>query len=1305
MRRSVGLLCSYLFQQITMRLHRRRLTIVGLCGLMYLFPAFAQGQEVDPLTGRLIVDIPLGQFSVQDLSVSVGLTHNGGGLRVAEGSGNAGMSWNVQGPFGQIFREVKGLPDELNSGGQVGWLSSGTAQTIQNFSPVADDNVGVCTDEFADWNFINSLGYIVDTEPDIFYAVAPGGVSCKFVFGADGTVKLTPFQDLQITYSGGVFTIKTNTGTVYTFSNTESVERQAIQYKPSVPVSFFKSEYNYYTQPLTFIYAWHLTSIQSGASGATINYTYQDGIVDYSSRHFTLVQPADSTKADTLFYYKEKISPKELTQVTLQNYSMTFSWMNSLIQNVTISESESGESKQFELRYHAINSSLDPDFVQRMASVFAHRYFLTEVKQINNCNPYPAYKFSYELVDTLTNKAPIPWHTGWGQDFFGYFNGQASNKNIPRIYFYAAETGARRYRVTPLPGVVPTQVYRGIGYGCRNVNSLYTGIGAIRTLEYPTGAITSVTYEANKYLDTSTGEELLGPGIRVKSITTSGGEIPFGRTALHTNAFHSLSKSYEYTASGSATTSGKITYPPAFTFTDGVTVYRSLSDIGPGTEVLYGRVKENIPGQGYRVYLFDLPNMFADATPAATPSKVARPTDATCSAGILRNGPYTFPFAPLTDLDFKRGLLTRMSEFSETGALTQDRRLTYTTPQAGSTIKGLRFEATTNAEGKTIFHYSVYQIPVNQSKVVSQEFVKVIGDESQADSTKTITTYVYNTKNRIIQATQANDDNSAVNQYFKYADDYVITTPTPGDLQANAIYKLNTAGRTGEVIETYQTFTPVGGTAKITGGTLNLFKDYGTYVWPYQGKHFPQGPSYTVSSATTGTTQSFDYDSDYILDGTSDYVNALPVNFTGTSLMTTATHYATGAGLPLATFINCKAEHAVYDGFEFFNSRGLATSTTSTTARTGKKSAVISNIEALASATSTTRNGTSYRVGMWVYSTASNVNIVVSAKNGSTVQGSLTLNYPAAGVWTYLEGFMDMTSVSASFTWAVTTTSPTQILVDDFVALPRQARVSYKTWLPLTGVTSESDDRGNSVVTQYDAMGRKVNTLDRKRNLVSLTEYGLQKQNKLTLKAAFTASATAYVKGNAVTLTAAPTCIPQVAYNWTFTDAQGNQTTATGSPLTKTFSTIGAHSVKLTVSSPNYGSATFTDEACVTLPMLNGTMTVSPSNVYHQCSVNESEKTFNASLNGYPISGLTVSYVWSITDANGNYTGNLPAGAEILNNGATLHLLYSPLYTYTVKCDIKLAGSAGNGDFNCKIQQVVSSPTATVTFYPESQCQ
>lgn len=192
--------------------------------------AQSQNVNVDPLTGRAQVSLPLFTVKSGDLNASVSLSYFGGsGIRVNEGEGTAGMGWNVA-AGGSISREVRGLPDDLvgalsgNTGdNRNGWLHQNICRQPGNFVPVADQNLSVCTDELADWNALTNLVSYSDTEPDIFNFNAPG-LSGQFVFDNNKIIRTIPYQDLKIVASRqgtdsliNQIEITTNQGVKYTF--------------------------------------------------------------------------------------------------------------------------------------------------------------------------------------------------------------------------------------------------------------------------------------------------------------------------------------------------------------------------------------------------------------------------------------------------------------------------------------------------------------------------------------------------------------------------------------------------------------------------------------------------------------------------------------------------------------------------------------------------------------------------------------------------------------------------------------------------------------------------------------------------------------------------------------------------------------------------------------------------------------------------------------------------------------------------------------------------------------------------------
>jgi len=1252
----------------------RFLVVLGLVSV-YFSSNGQSNVSVDPLTGRPRISIPLGQIGVNDVQVPVSIWHHGNSLRVAESEGSCGMGWEIS-VGGSVSRQVRGLPDDYNVTGDTrkGWLFNSNAQAIQNFTPTADDNLAVCTDETTDYTFMNGLAYLKDPEPDVFYFNAPG-LSGKFVLGTDGTAKLIPYQDISITINkdtNGIitgFVITNATGMTYTFGGGTTVKRTASKLHPlGATPDQFVTDYNLYSTEVAFQSEWNLSTLYSTATSNTASFSYQNTTTSYSPDFRTRISSAQPAVTDTLYMLTDVVSGMHLTGVSIGNYSISLQWNDRLVNSITISESATNSSKEFDFLYKTLASDA---MTFSLASKIVYRSFLSDIRQQNSCISAPSYQFSYSGVDLINaNTLFQPWRTQQQQDYFGFYNAQGGNTgNVPTVYFYQNESDGRRFRIHPIPGVTPTQVLNGDD---RSVNTTWNSFGALTRIDYPTGGSTLITYESNTYFDSSTGEEFQAGGVRVKKIMTHAGEAAYGRNVIvpstgridHTafNSFHLLTTSYQY-VQVDGTSSGRMLYPPSFAWATGTDILRSQNNLAGDDQTLYTRVIETRDGQGSRVYEYSIPGTYPslmDNDWIATKSKTARNS---CSGTPnFKNGAYTFPFPPVTDYSFAQGLLKRVREYSGANVLVSEKRYTYTrSPLTPVILKGLRYELVNGA-----FQYGSYQMLTGTTNVVTSEIEVMTGDENASDSLKVTTAYQYNSHNMPTLVTRTGSDGSISKTQTQYALSFTIATPSATDVQAVAINALNNSMRYGEVIEQIQKTTPAGGTETVSGAQLVVFKNFGNgQVLPYQVKQFPGG-SFTVST-TDGTT--FTSDAGYRLKTTNELYDSkgFLLDQIDYQKNRSSTHYIMDQSLPVAAIANARASEVVYESFEGFTNHGLALSAASVTPSlswTGNRSAQLTSSGSLPSITLVDKGSNTYRVSCWV-NAAQNSTVYFKAKNGATVISSVTLSYapPSLSTWTYLEGTLDATNVASPFTLEITSNASIQI--DDIIALPQAAALQTQTHQPLTGVTSQTDNRGNSVVYTYDDLGRKVNTLDRKRNLVEVKEYLLQVQGNQSVQAGFTSSSAVYTEGVPVTFTALPNC-GSVTYEW---KVDGVTHSSTSSTAVITFSSMGAHNVTLTVTSASFGSATYSETVCVQMGTPTFKTTISPSAVFHKCSVTgEGVKTFGFTpLTGCPISA---NFNWEYTDASGSNW--LPASTWGTASGNQLIGFTSPQYSYTMRVVLTL---------------------------------
>ncbi len=1234
----------------------------------------------------------MGGISESDISIPVTLWHHGNSLRVAEGPGNAGMGFNVS-IGGAVSRVVRGYPDDYNvaNDNRKGWLYNGNGQNIQTFTSTSDDNLSICTDEATDRAFLQTLLYDKDTEPDVFYISAPG-LSGQFVLGPDGTPRLVGQQDLAISYtsdSGGIlsFTIKTNRGIIYTFTLASVATRKAEKYKSWIEPNYFMREYYSYSKELTYRPSWLLSQIESGTTGVKATFFYQMSDETISVDYRTRILSNSTTQADSLYYISDRRQDSNLTSVKLMTATnvstkqIDITWSDDLISKIVTSETVSGSKQEFALEYFTAESALDYTFPK------LERPFLSEIKQINSCVPIPSFTFSYYFV--LSGSNQVPGKTNYMQDHFGFFNGVSANKNIPKIYYYQNETGARRFRVTPIPGMAATQILDGSN---RNVDVNNVLFGAVESINYPTGGKTYYTYEANRYFDSSTNEELLGPGVRVKTIVSSGGEVLYAKgSAPITVGKQIYSRSYDYLQSGSSITSGKLLYTPVFSFATGSQLFgyeiiRTINTLAEEDGMMYSRVQEKIEGRGSNVYEFAVPGTYPQTTDGswtATKNKIARNT---CSASNYNNGYYTFPYAPNTEFSFARGFLSKQSVYSETGGtLVSETVYTYSPQGTATTIKGLRYEPL----GDDIA-FGNYSIITGQAYLLTSEVTKQYSEETPAEFSQTTTAYQYNSKNMTTLITKTNDDNSVVKQKVKYAYDYSITNPASSDLSADAIKKLNAQNRHGEVIETIGSYTPIAGTETVISADLLLFKDLNGKVLPYQTKKFPQGATFTESVVSAGTPQTFDYDQDYLTGATfeeyDDYGRL--VNQIDNNKNRTSTHYAFNQGISVATFFNAKAQESIFEDFEFTTGRGMTTTGGSlVTGWTGERAFQLPSSGKITSYAANV-SGTSYRVSCWTKASQA-TNLIFTAKNGATTLGTLTLYYTAGYVnnWNQLEGILTLSSQPSTFT--VEVTSNNTITIDEIVVVNKNASVSSQTVKPLIGTTSQTDDRGRSVKFSYDPYGRKQYTWDAKRNLVGVNEYLTQKQPFPVINTGFTYSTSVIKSGQSITFGANAICVP-VTYQW---KVDGILQASTSSTLVKSF-IYGLHNIEMVTTHPTYGSKSFVTSVCVDVPDAAFNVSVSPTNTVHYCSVNgDRVKVFTMNQTAGCAASQT-AYSWYVTDINGYWV--------YLANTASI-TYDSPSYSYSMRCDVIV--QCGLVDKTCGyVPSVTGSSYTNITFINNQPC-
>ena len=241
--------------------------------------------DVDHFSGSANVSVPLYNVSYGKIPIPIMLTYNGGGIKVKQVEGNAGLGWNVF-VGGEITRQVRGLPDDIQydlSGTTfLGWLYSGVGANVSSFNFLNDNNQATTGDEDSDiYPLTYSFPINLDTEPDIFYVYAPG-LNCKLIFDGNGVVRTIPYMDFKVSYQTfntyGVgqikgFQITNSQGITYHFDTQERITKSAGNYGPATNIKFFKKEYDRYKNGINYTGSWKLSKV-SDPGGYYIQLAY-----------------------------------------------------------------------------------------------------------------------------------------------------------------------------------------------------------------------------------------------------------------------------------------------------------------------------------------------------------------------------------------------------------------------------------------------------------------------------------------------------------------------------------------------------------------------------------------------------------------------------------------------------------------------------------------------------------------------------------------------------------------------------------------------------------------------------------------------------------------------------------------------------------------------------------------------------------------------------------------------------------------------------------------------------------------------
>jgi YD repeat-containing protein len=1166
---------------------------------------------VDPLTGKAQVIIPITSISSGSLSASVSLAYNGGGIKVGETEGEAGMGWNLIGG-GAITRELRGLPDDYGISGdtRTGWLWSPNSGLLVSFSPSTDNGCG-------DWSGFSNLNNGTDTEPDIFHIGAPG-LSAKFVFDHDGIPRFMPWQDLKITRTSdgnlqiSSFEVTTNLGVKYQFSAGSNTKRDAWTSSGSPPDKF-RRDYDLAVKLQSYNTTWNLTAI-IGPYGETITFGYDDVESFGRSRR----RYYNGTAADTLFTIDEEGRHTRLVSINSPGAVITLDWNadNTVLSRILVESHSSTRTRVFNLVYNTVNNANEATLISPIRRDFRN-YLVKVVEETENCEAFPAFEFEYY------NPGGLPYKRDWNSDLFGYYNGgvsadyhEASKLNI---YENVAASNGERFRVYPAAGY--TQVFFN---GQRTVNPATIYYGSLKKIQYPSGGNAQIAWEPNTYWDETAGANQYGAGVRVSQIKLTDGDADTGNDII---------RNYTYTLSNGTSSSGRWMYPPIFGFNAGAANVYSPDNLSPDESILYQRTTVALPSSGKTVYEYLLPGRYIPGTFSsgdwlATKTRIASSPTPSCPTSTMNYGYYTYPFPVVMDYSFEQGLISTVQTYNQAGVLRREQLYSYQRINNSNpvSIKGMKFEPG-NVAGTYV--HGVYDLKANINKAIQTETTYMY-DESEP--TRKLVSSVGSTfsssTNLLTAQSVTNSDGKAAATKYKYAADYTTTNPVAAS-NAAMIKKLKDLNMHATVVEKT---TEIDATVK--AAELTLYHDFGgAKVYPMQ-KLIWAGTSPFTASSVTGNPQQFNYDAGYYVAQTIEGFNTIgmPLHISSSNRNVSSLIYGFDKSTPVASISNARSTEVAFSDFENTEAYQIAASN-SATSWTGIGSYQLSNGVHVTKTNIVKTGAAKYRFRCRAMSsTGPNVTLTVRLSTGASTWIDLSLTYPSSqnGKWVLLEGVISMSTVQPTFSMRLV--SNATLLIDDVALYPDNSVLLSSTIATLVGKTSETDNRGVTAFYEYDNLGRPTYTRDTDRNIRQLHEYRYQSLPLPVPRSSFTCSGCNYLLvGQSITLTAVENeaCISPITYAWRVNGVVQGSTTNT---LNVSLATNRDYEVQLTVTHPNYGSSSTVSSYKVHPPPLAFDLDVDGGDLsIGECDPNDDqERTFRIdNMTGVYSGAVTVKWYYS----------------------------------------------------------------------------
>ncbi|MDR6571142.1 RHS repeat protein [Chitinophaga ginsengisegetis] len=402
-------------------------------------------------TGIPQINIPIYEIKQGTVNCKIGLSYHGGGIKVEELASWVGLGWSLQ-SGGVINRSVRGLPDESQS--YFDPANDPTNPSAGFLTGVADGSK--------------------DGESDM-YTFSFGEFNGSFFYERSKAIRTVPLNNIKVSKIATGWQLTDIDGNSYFFESPEFT--QVAKYCQSGSASTSTDIFN--SSPT----AWYLTLMVSADKVDSIQFEYEPFTTNYSlnpveTRHQLLWGGSGvCNSSNDLCKSVNYINGKRLKKIKFRNGYINFIANTSRedvigdkrLDFVEIYNASGALYKKYQFNYGYFQASGSCDVVEN-----SKRLRLDSLSEVSSTGRIPPHVFSYEYGE-------LPCRLSLAVDEWGYYNGASSNTSLIPTYTYQISDGSYA-------------IYPGAD---RNVNPTYTKAGTLNKITYPTGGASIFEYENN----------------------------------------------------------------------------------------------------------------------------------------------------------------------------------------------------------------------------------------------------------------------------------------------------------------------------------------------------------------------------------------------------------------------------------------------------------------------------------------------------------------------------------------------------------------------------------------------------------------------------------------------------------------------------------------------------------------------------------------------------------------------------------------------------------------------------------------